>query len=170
MLDNIAILATYFMLIQGTCKRNGRSKWALNRVLEMEWWMDGVPSSQSRIITQTVASSFCSMWRASSRYFDEHLKFLSKVEFFFSVFKNSVLIHCLGPTTNFPSQHGPEWLVFTEDGEEEKEANQTAHSQASQTARSVILFRAYASYSLFILITKLLQPFLQDYFNGRKLN
>ncbi len=165
MLDNIAILATYIMLIQGTCKRNGRSKWALNRVLEREWWMDGVHSSQNRIITPTVASSFCSMWRASSRYYDVHLKFLSKVEFLKILF----LFIVLGPTANFSSQHGPEWLVFTEDSEEEKKANQTAHSQASQTAKSVIFFRSYTSYCLF-LSQKLLQPFLQDYFNGRKLN
>jgi len=47
--DNIAILATYLLYIQDTYKRNGRSKWALSRVLERKWWKDGVPSSHSRI-------------------------------------------------------------------------------------------------------------------------
>ncbi|KTF95353.1 hypothetical protein cypCar_00034617 [Cyprinus carpio] len=39
-----------------------------------------------------------------------------------------------GPTTNFQLHHGPEVLVFTEDSEEEEEANQTTHSQTAQTA------------------------------------
>lgn len=143
------------------------------RYLQEEWkakmcseqsFGNGVMNGWSPLVPQQDNYTDCGIYLL--QYVESFLKVFKHVSFwifyffFFCILKLLSFI-VLGPTTNFPLHH--EWLVFTEDSEEEKEANQTAHSQTSQTETSLIFSAHMLPTDHLLLPQKLLQPFLEDF-------